>query len=118
VGLDDQLTRLKTRGAPVLSLPYTQECNDVAMMLIQHHKASEFYERAIDQLEQMYVEAEDTLHQPGSFGPVLGAVGRRSFSLCTWGIARRRPFQLRANFLQTASMAALNSDANVLIRLS
>jgi hypothetical protein len=33
------------------------ECNDVAMMLIQHHKASEFYERAI---EQIYADAEDS----------------------------------------------------------
>ena len=28
------------------------------MMLIQHHKASEFYERAIDQFEQIYADAE------------------------------------------------------------
>jgi hypothetical protein len=31
---------LKTRGKPIVSLPYTQECNDVAMMLIRHHRAS------------------------------------------------------------------------------
>ena len=29
------------------------------MMLIQHHKASEFYERAIDQFEQIYKDAKD-----------------------------------------------------------
>ena len=40
--LDDQPVWLKTRGKPILSVPYTQESNDVAMMLIQHHKASEF----------------------------------------------------------------------------
>jgi allantoinase len=38
-------------------VPYTQECNDVAMMLIQHHKASEYYDRAIDQFEQIYADA-------------------------------------------------------------
>jgi allantoinase len=43
--LDDQPVWLKTRGEPIVSVPYTQECNDVAMMLIQHHKASEFYDR-------------------------------------------------------------------------
>ena len=32
-------------------MPYTQECNDVAMMLIQHHKASEYRDRAIDQFD-------------------------------------------------------------------
>ena len=38
--LDDQPVWLKTRGKPIINVPYTQECNDVAMMLIQHHKAS------------------------------------------------------------------------------
>ena len=35
--LDDQPVWLKTRSKPILNVPYTQECNDVAMMLIQHH---------------------------------------------------------------------------------
>ena len=56
--LDDQPVWLKTRGKPILNIPYTQECNDVAMMLIQHHKANEFYERAIDQFEQIYKDAK------------------------------------------------------------
>ncbi len=56
--LDDQPVWLKTRGKPIVSIPYTQECNDVAMMLIQHHKASEFYERAMDQFEQIYADAK------------------------------------------------------------
>jgi peptidoglycan/xylan/chitin deacetylase (PgdA/CDA1 family) len=56
--LDDQPVWLKTRTKPIVSLPYTQECNDVAMMLIQHHKASEYYDRAIDQFEQIYRDAE------------------------------------------------------------
>ncbi len=30
------------------------------MMLIQHHKASEYYDRAIDQFEQIYEDAEDS----------------------------------------------------------
>src|SRR6202166_3633104 len=55
--LDDEPTVLKTRGKPLVNLPYTQECNDVAMMLIQHHKASEYYDRAIDQFEQLYNDA-------------------------------------------------------------
>jgi allantoinase len=29
----------------------------VAMMLIQHHKASEYQDRAIDQFEQLYADA-------------------------------------------------------------
>ena len=56
--LDDQPVWMKTRGKPILNIPYTQECNDVAMMLIQHHKANEFYERAMDQFEQIYKDAK------------------------------------------------------------
>jgi len=55
--LDDQPVRLKTRTRPIVNLPYTQECNDVAMMLIQHHKASEYYDRATDQFAQLYADA-------------------------------------------------------------
>ena len=58
--LDDQPVWLKTRGKPILNLPYTQECNDVAMMLIQHHKASEYCDRALDQFEQIYADAADS----------------------------------------------------------
>ena len=56
--LDDQPVWMKTRGKPILNIPYTQEVNDVAMMLIQHHKANEFYERAMDQFEQVYKDAK------------------------------------------------------------
>jgi len=58
--LDDQPVWLKTRTKPLLNVPYTQECNDVAMMLIQHHKASEYYDRAVDQFDQIYADAADS----------------------------------------------------------
>jgi allantoinase len=58
--LDDQPVVLQTRGGPIVNIPYTQECNDVAMMLIQHHKASEYRDRAIDQFEQLYADARDS----------------------------------------------------------
>jgi allantoinase len=58
--LDDQPTVLKTRTKPIVNIPYTQECNDVAMMLIQHHKASEYYDRAIDQFEQLRHDAQNS----------------------------------------------------------
>jgi allantoinase len=58
--LDDQPVRLRTRTRPIVNLPYTQECNDVAMMLIQHHKGSEYYDRAIDQFEQLYEDAGES----------------------------------------------------------
>ena len=58
--LDDQPVWLKTRTKPILNVPYTQECNDVAMMLIQHHAASEYRDRAIDQFNQIYSDAADS----------------------------------------------------------
>lgn len=56
--LDDQPLELRTARGPLTSVPYTQECNDVAMMLIQHHRAEEYRQRAIDQFEQVYADAE------------------------------------------------------------
>jgi peptidoglycan/xylan/chitin deacetylase (PgdA/CDA1 family) len=55
--LDDEPVVLKTRGRPIVNIPYTQECNDVAMMLIQHHKAGEYQDRALDQFEQLYSDS-------------------------------------------------------------
>jgi peptidoglycan/xylan/chitin deacetylase (PgdA/CDA1 family) len=58
--LDDQPVLLKTQTRPLVSIPYTQECNDVAMILLQHHTAAEYRSRAIDQFEQLYADAEGT----------------------------------------------------------
>jgi allantoinase len=58
--LDDQPVVLKTRTKPIVNVPYTQECNDVAMMLIQHHSASEYYRRAMDQFEQIYADSANS----------------------------------------------------------
>jgi allantoinase len=58
--LDDQPVWLKTRSKPIVNIPYTQECNDVAMMLIQHHEAGQYYQRAMDQFEQLYADARDS----------------------------------------------------------
>ena len=58
--IDDQPVWLRTRSRPILNIPYTQECNDVAMMLIQHHKASEYYDRAIDQFDQIYEDSAES----------------------------------------------------------
>jgi allantoinase len=58
--LDDQPVWLKTKSRPIVSVPYTQECNDVAMMLIQHHTAAEYYDRAMDQFEQLYDDSRDS----------------------------------------------------------
>lgn len=56
--LDDQPVDLKTANGSITNVPYTQECNDVAMMLIQHHPAREYRDRAIDQAEQLLHDAK------------------------------------------------------------
>ena len=58
--LDDQPVVLKTRTDPIVNIPYTQECNDVAMMLIQHHQASEYFNRASDQFAQIYSDSDES----------------------------------------------------------
>lgn len=58
--LDDQPVRLATRKGPIVSVPYTQECNDVAMIAVQHHRALEYRDRAIDQFEQLYADAKES----------------------------------------------------------
>ena len=55
--LDDQPTRLRTRTGSIVNVPYTQECNDVAMMLIQHHTGDEYRRRAVDQFDQILADA-------------------------------------------------------------
>ncbi|MEU8310536.1 polysaccharide deacetylase family protein [Actinomadura sp. NPDC048955] len=58
--LDDQPVELRTRTSPLVNIPYTQECNDVAMMLIQHHPAREYFQRAVDQFDQIHKDSADT----------------------------------------------------------
>jgi len=58
--LDDLPVPVRTNTGSLVSVPYTQECNDVAMMLIQHHTAAEYRDRAVDQFDQLYADAQDS----------------------------------------------------------
>jgi allantoinase len=53
---DDQPFEIKTAAGPLISVPYTQELNDVAMMAIQHHTSAEWLQRAKDQFDRLYAE--------------------------------------------------------------
>lgn len=55
---DDQPMWLRTRGGPLLSIPYPLELNDSPQILIQHHTASEFCSMIIDQFEEMLRQSE------------------------------------------------------------
>lgn len=91
--LDDQPVWLKTRTKPILNLPYTQECNDVAMMLIQHHKASEYCDRALDQFEQIYADAADSARVMAlSVHPyIMGAPHRVKYLRRVFEVIRKKP---------------------------
>ena len=54
---DDQPSWLRTTGRPLLSMPFTQECNDIPIILSQHHRAAEYRDRVIDQFDEMYADS-------------------------------------------------------------
>jgi allantoinase len=56
--LDDQPCVIQTATRPVVSIPYTVEMNDIAMMVLQNHPSSEWLRRGIDQFERLYAEGE------------------------------------------------------------
>ena len=57
--LDDHPLELATKAGTLYNIPYTVELNDIPMMMIQNHKAAEFYDRAMDQFERLYAEGAD-----------------------------------------------------------
>ncbi len=55
--LDDQPVYIATACGPVLSVPYTVEINDIAMMVVQHHAADEMLRRGSAQFDRLYEES-------------------------------------------------------------
>jgi peptidoglycan/xylan/chitin deacetylase (PgdA/CDA1 family) len=53
---DDQPYEIRTRSGPLVSVPYTLECNDIPMMVIQHHTSAEWLQRCKDQFDRLYAE--------------------------------------------------------------
>jgi len=58
--LDDQPCLIKTAHGPVVSVPYTVEMNDIAMMVLQSHPSEEWLRRGIDQFDRLYREGGDS----------------------------------------------------------
>jgi allantoinase len=56
--LDDQPCTVKTAHGPMVSVPYTVEMNDIAMMALQHHPSEEWLRRGIDSFDRLYQEGE------------------------------------------------------------
>ena len=56
--VDDQPCRIETASGPIVSVPYTVEMNDIAMMALQHHPSEEWLRRGVDQFDRLYAEGE------------------------------------------------------------
>jgi hypothetical protein len=54
---DDEPTTIRTAKGPLVTLPYTVEINDIAMMIVQHHESDYLARRAIDQFDRLYAES-------------------------------------------------------------
>jgi allantoinase len=52
--LDDQPVWIETATNPIVSVPYSLELNDIAMMAIQHHPAGEWLSRGKDYFDRLY----------------------------------------------------------------
>jgi len=76
--LDDQPCEISTKAGPVVSIPYTVETNDIAMIALQHHSADEMVRRCVDQFDRLYLEGESiTRIMALSFHPYISGVPHR-----------------------------------------
>jgi peptidoglycan/xylan/chitin deacetylase (PgdA/CDA1 family) len=55
---DDEPTVIKTAKGPLVTLPYTVECNDIPVMIIQHHNSDYLLQLVKDQFDRLYQESE------------------------------------------------------------
>ena len=56
--LDDQPLTISTASGPIVSVPYTVEMNDIAMMLIAHQSSEEWLRRGVDHFDRLHQEGE------------------------------------------------------------
>jgi peptidoglycan/xylan/chitin deacetylase (PgdA/CDA1 family) len=57
--IDDLPATINTTHGPLLTMPYSVELNDIPIMMIQHHRAEELYDRIIAQFERLYEESTE-----------------------------------------------------------
>ena len=53
---DDEPTEIRTAHGPLVTLPYTVECNDIPMMVVQHHEGAYWRQKCIDTFDRYYKE--------------------------------------------------------------
>ena len=56
---DDEPTVIRTTNGPLVTLPYTLECNDIPVMIIQHHDSDYLLKLVKDQFDQLYKESAE-----------------------------------------------------------
>jgi allantoinase len=56
--IDDLPATIRTAHGPMLTMPYSVELNDIPIMMIQHHRAEELFDRTVAQFDRLYQEAE------------------------------------------------------------
>ncbi len=56
---DDQPIWMKTRGGPILSVPYPQEINDIPAIIARKDSARDFADMIIDQFDEMLMQSAD-----------------------------------------------------------
>ncbi len=57
--LDDEPVRLKTKGKPIVALPYNFELHDIVLMALQYHTSDVFHSRVMDHFECLYDESAE-----------------------------------------------------------
>jgi allantoinase len=57
--IDDEPCTIRTRGGTLVTMPYSLELNDIAMMVVQHHPAREWETRCMDYFDRVYREGKD-----------------------------------------------------------
>ena len=57
--IDDLPTTIRTRHGPMLTMPYSVELNDIPIMMIQHHRAEELFDRTVAQFDRLHEEANE-----------------------------------------------------------
>ncbi|MEO8135417.1 MAG: polysaccharide deacetylase family protein [Betaproteobacteria bacterium] len=53
---DDLPTEIATANGPLVTLPYSVECNDIPVMMIQHHEAPYWTRKCVDTFDRLYQE--------------------------------------------------------------
>ena len=58
---DDEPTKIETLHGPLVTLPFSVECNDITVMVVQHHEACYWKQKCLDTFNRLYKESE---HRP------------------------------------------------------